>query len=498
MTKRQAMEQKIQRQRAIADAARTENRDLTPEELREFNSLQGEIDALKPQAEAEERQAADDQRQQAVTAERQRISDITTLCREFDVDPAQYIKDGQTIDAVRSAVLEHLRQNNGPTSARVTHDEADKFRAAAADALVMRSGTQVEHPADGATDLRGMSLREMAIESIVRSDASHSYSDLMRKDKTELYDELARSFFTPTAAFPAILDTAIQKNIVHIYNGVNTTFQLWTRTGTLTDFKRTDGHHYLIGGAGDLLLVPENGELKADVPSTEKLPTRKLDTYGRQFSMSRQAFIDDDIGFLSEVPGLYAAKAKRQINKACYDILYGNQAIHDGKVLFCADHKNLLSTGAKPTIEAIQTMIQALALQTDPFGEAINITPAGIILPVGFESSAYTSLHSQTVNTADNQQAVNPLYNEALQVVKDATLNTLAGTSACPWFLFGAQTDCAGVEVDYLNGQDTPTFRRMESPGVLGFTWDVYLDWGITVMDWRGLVKNPGVAIPTI
>ena len=38
----------------------------------------------------------------------------------------------------------------------------------------------------------------------------------------------------------------------------------------------------------------------------------------------------------------------------------------------------------------------------------------------------------------------------------------------------------------------------METPGVLGFTWDIYLDWGITVMDFRGLVKNPGVAIPTL
>jgi hypothetical protein len=496
--KKKALEQKIQRQRAITEAARAENRDLTPEELREFNTLQGEIDTLKPQVEEEERQAAEQERQQAVTAERQRISDITALCREFDLDPAEYIKGGQTIDAVRTAVLDHLRAHNGPASAAVTRDEVDKFRAAASDALVMRTGFQPEHPAEGASDLRGMSLRDLAIQSIVRSDASRSYEELMRRDKTELYDELARGFFTPSASFPAILDTAIQKNIVHIYNGVNTTFQLWVRTGTLTDFKRTDGHSYLIGGAGDLLLVPENGELKADVPSTEKLPTRKLDTYGRQFSMSRQAFINDDIGFLSEVPGLYAAKAKRQINKACYDILYGNAAIYDGKALFSADHKNLVTTGAQPTIAAIQTMLQALALQTDPFGDAINITPAGIILPVGFESQAYTSLHSQTVNTSDNQQAANPIYNKALNVVTDATLNTMAGASACPWFMFGAQTDVAGVQVDYLNGQDTPTFRRMETPGVLGFTWDIYLDWGITVMDFRGLVKNPGVAIPTI
>ena len=51
------------------------------------------------------------------------------------------------------------------------------------------------------------------------------------------------------------------------------------------------------------------------------------------------------------------------------------------------------------------------------------------------------------------------------------------------------------IEVDYLNGQEIPNIRRMETPGTLGFVWDIYLDWGISVMDWRGAIKNPGVTI---
>jgi hypothetical protein len=51
------------------------------------------------------------------------------------------------------------------------------------------------------------------------------------------------------------------------------------------------------------------------------------------------------------------------------------------------------------------------------------------------------------------------------------------------------------IQVDYLNGQDTPTVRRMEVPGVLGYVWDIFLDWGITAVDFRGVYKNPGAAI---
>ena len=44
----------------------------------------------------------------------------------------------------------------------------------------------------------------------------------------------------------------------------------------------------------------------------------------------------------------------------------------------------------------------------------------------------------------------------------------------------------------YLIVQETPTIRRMETPGQLGYVWDIWLDWGVTVVDYRGAVKNPG------
>ena len=52
--------------------------------------------------------------------------------------------------------------------------------------------------------------------------------------------------------------------------------------------------------------------------------------------------------------------------------------------------------------------------------------------------------------------------------------------------------------MDYLNGQETPTVRRMEVPGTLGFVWDMYLDWGISVRDFRGIARNDGEALPTV
>lgn len=162
MKKKDQMLAKIKRQQEITDGARAANRDLTDDETREFNNLQGEIDALRPQVEEEERQAA-------ITAERNRVAEINAICRQVGMEPDNYIKDGSTVEAVRKAALDQMIQRGQPSGVHVTQDEGDKVRAAAVDGLLMRAGVAVENPTDGAREFQGMSLRDIAIESMTRS-----------------------------------------------------------------------------------------------------------------------------------------------------------------------------------------------------------------------------------------------------------------------------------------------------------------------------------------
>ena len=250
----------------------------------------------------------------------------------------------------------------------------------------------------------------------------------------------------------------------------------------------------MIGGLGDFEEVPENGEIKMDTPKTELLPSRKLKTYGKQFSMTRQAFINDDIGFLTRVPGLYATKAKMTLDKAVYSTIYNNKKIWDGKPLFDSAHANVMTDGNKPSQVSIQQIILQMQKQKDPFGDAIYVTPRWIIVPVGYEFDLAVILHSTQVTGSANND-VNPLYNYPINIVQTPVLNALAGDKAAPWFMVADPMSARSVQVDYLNGQETPIVRRMESPGVLGYTWDIYTDWGISVRDFRGIAKNPGAVI---
>ena len=213
----------------------------------------------------------------------------------------------------------------------------------------------------------------------------------------------------------------------------------------------------------------------------------------------QQRFLNDDIDIITRMPAKYAASARKTLNKQCYEILLNNPAIYDGVKLFDSKHANLLATGTGITREALQGMIMALSNQKDEFGEVCIIRPATIIVPSGYKFEMYTIFFSPTINTEDNTQAVNPLYQyrESIEIVEDPTINAMCGGfgNQMPWWLLGAKEDTDFVEVDYLNGQDVPNIRRSEVPGTLGFVWDIYLDWGISVMDYRGAIMNPGVVV---
>lgn len=509
------LEQMIARQQELLNTARAAGRELNAEETREYNELQGKIDALNTPQPTGGARGADNNppadAEQIRAAERNRISGIRSLVTGMrSVNPnlnalseesmTRYISENMSEDQVRAAITSEMINAGTPGTTRgtadvtVTADERDKFCRAAGDALAIRAGLSVENPAEGHRDLMGASLRDLAIKSL----RDEGVTGIEFKTSDEIFRMASRQFLNPTAAFPAMLDNVIDKAVKDGYKTADTTFEQWTKKGTLKDFKTAD-NNYLMGPAPNFREIPEGGEVKASTINYEKLPTRKLKNHGEQFNLTMEAFVNDDIDLVVNFPKKYTAAARRTINQQCYEILCKNPAIYDGTNLFSEDHKNQYKTGTGITQKSLQSMMTALSTQKNQFGEAIIVRPATIVVPVGMAFEIYALLNSPTINTADNTQAVNPLYRYASQikVVEDPTINALSGGfgKQMPWFLMGSKDDVDFIEVDYLNGQETPNFRRMEVAGQLGFVWDIWLPWGVSVMDYRGAIKNPGIVL---
>lgn len=483
MNKKQKRQQKILRQQEILDGAKTAGRELTSEEQAEFDSLQREIDTLNREI-AEEERAAQDQndREAAVAAERTRVAEITTLCRDFEMDPTEHITGGATVDQVRAAILEHMKAQNPPTVSRVenTRDASDKFREAASDAILMRAGVAIEKPADGARELRRMSLRDIAVDCLIQAGKTNAH----RMDDETLFRE-AFGGITGQSAFGAILDNTVGKSMQTAYKAANTTYQAWTGRGSNPDFKPTTA--YQISEAGDLVEMTESGEFKHDEMQDSKV-TKQLLTFGRSFSISRKALVNDDIGIITKLPQAYVRAATRGINRAVYKIIGGNPAIYDGTELFHDNHGNL-GTGAAIGVDSIGEGRKLMRKQKNlRANEVLNIGPRFLITPAALETGAEQFLNSVADPAGANSGVVNPFRNK-LTLVSDAELDVYDENA---WYLAADPSDIDTIEVTYLNGQESPVLESAMLFDQLGMKWRIYIDYGITVIDFRGLVKNAG------
>lgn len=415
--------------------------------------------------------------QKAMEQERKRTSEITAMFRDFDVEGAdEAIVLGKSVEEARAMVMDQLRARNAGVSVKMGEAESDKFRAAAQDAVLMAAGIPVAEPAAGAQELRGYSMIEMARESLRRESGSTvNFGDNM---------ELARAAINSTSTFPAIMSNLANKSVMVGFNEAETTYQIWAGKGSNRDFK--EAARVALSEAGNLELVPEGGQFQQDSFGEASART-KVATYGKLFSLTRQAIINDDLGLFSKIATKYGSAAKRLVNKMVYAQLTGNVKMQDNVALFDSKHGNVAGTGEALSVKAIAKAITAMRRQKGITGEAtLNITPKYLVVPPELEVTAYQIVNSTAAVDGVNSGVVNP-YKGRFIVVADAEL-----TDPDAWYLVADATQHDTIEVTYLNGVETPRLETRQGFDVDGIEYKVAFDCGVSALDFRGLYKNAG------
>lgn len=414
--------------------------------------------------------------QKAMEQERKRTSEITAMFRDFDVEGAdEAIVLGKSVEEAREMVMDQLRARNKGVSVTMGEAESDKFRAAAQDAVLMAAGIPVAEAAPGAQELRGHSMVELAREALQREGLKANFGDNM---------ELARAAINSTSTFPAIMSNLANKSVMVGFNEAETTYQIWAGKGSNRDFK--EAARYALSEAGNLELVPEGGQFKQDSLGEASART-KVATYGKLFSLTRQAIINDDLGLFSKIATKYGSAAKRLVNKMVYAQLTGNVKMQDNVALFDAKHGNVAGTGEALSVKAIAKAITAMRRQKGITDEAtLNITPKYLVVPPELEMTAYQIVNSTAAVDGVNSGVANP-YKGRLIVVTDAEL-----TDPDAWYLVADATQHDTIDVTYLNGVETPRLETRQGFEVDGIEYKVAFDVGVDAIDFRGLYKNAG------
>ncbi len=424
------------------------------------------------------------ERQKAIEAERQRVKTINDLCRMHGLEElaGDFIERGTSIEEAKDEILKKLAERKQPVggvNARQVTDEKEKFQRAVVDAVLLRAGFKLDKPAEGADQFRSYSLVDLAKESLKRSGINTT--GLSRAKIVE------RAFTHSTSDFPNILLDAANKALTEGYREQPTTYQRFTRETSATDFKTN--HRVRISSFTDLEEVRELAEYKEGTIKDEGEAV-KVATFGRIFTISRQAIINDDLDALSRIPAAMGRAARRTIEKTVYALINSNPKMSDGKAVFHADHKNIGTAGVISDT-TLKEARQKFRKQKDPNGNLIQVTPRFMLIPSALYVDAYRWMNSTYLPGATNEEP-NPFRGFVDEIIENEYLSADFNGSDTAWYLFADPNMIDTIEVSFLDGNSTPEIVQEEGFTTDGIRTKVRIDFGAAFIDYRGVFRNAG------
>jgi hypothetical protein len=360
-------------------------------------------------------------------------------------------------------------------------DERDKFRRAAADGFAITAGCKIKDPEPGYEDFRGIGIQDLCRVCLARDKGNQSFltgnqiaSELIRRSAQMSIDD-----------FGSIFLDASNKILQQAYKEAPQTFSPLVNVVSAADFKTIYG--VSMSEAPDLDLIGENGEYKAGEISDSN-ESYSVQTYGKVFYITRGMIVNDDTRALRRIPQLFGAAARRKESDIVWGKITGNPTMNDGTALFHADHSNLASSGAGLNYTSLSAGRAAMRKQTGPAGKHLNIIPRYIIIPAAMETSA--EIISRSISLPEDNKSggvVNPW--QSLTPISEPRLDD---DSEIAWYLAADPNQVDMIDLAYLGGVQEPYTEEYQvfNRDAIGFK--IRHEFGVGLMDYRGLYKNPG------
>lgn len=319
----------------------------------------------------------------------------------------------------------------------------------------------------------GMSMMELARASLTARGTGISGLDRL--------GIVGMAFTHSNSDFTYILMDVANKSALAGWEDAAETFDIWTRTGELPDFK--PGHRVGLEAFPSLRQVRPGAEYKYATVSDEGASI-VLATYGELFSINRQAIINDDLSMITSIPASMGRAAKATIGDLVYAVLTSNPTFGSDK-LFSAARNNLVS--GEISVDNLASARSQMKRQKS--GErTLNITPAFLLVPTVLEALSDQVINSTAVPGTDANSGIkNPIKGMA-EIISEPRLDD---ASEDAWYLAAAKGRDT-IEVAYLDGNAAPAVESTSGFTTDGVVMKVRIDAGVAPMDYRGLLKSTG------
>lgn len=430
----------------------------------------------------------------APQADATRAADVVALCQRHGAsDLAEgLLRQNATIDQARAAILDRMdaqdqqRRGGSTVSVQTVRDEHETRMRGMQEAILSRMD-----PRTALTDLgrqyRGMSLVEMAREAL--EGLGVSTRGLARNEIASRAFSVRAGGYHTTADFPSLLGGVGARRLRAAYEAAPSTFQLWARrAANLQDFRITNV--LAVGGAPELKKLNEAGEYTYGTISEDATGYRAF-SYGRAIGLTRQMFVNDDLGAFDRLLQRFGEAARRLENRLVYDQITGNPTMQDGTALFHASHGNLLTTGSALSLENMGKARAAMRKQKDLDGKTVlNLAPAYMLVPSDLEQLAYQYTSGNYVPAKASD--VNEFRAGGRTAVEPIVEPLLDEVSTTAWYMAASSGQIDTVEYAYVDGSEGVRTETFASEDIDGVKVRATLDFAAKVIDWKGLQKANG------
>jgi len=406
------------------------------------------------------------------------------------------LRAGDSVDQVRTRVLDALKADAAPRTSRDTvdivagADSMEKWTDQCERALDVKLGLRkYDRTEMQSNELSGMTFREMARDYLRQRGLSSTGLNAEKLISRALsVPALVRSNFAhSTSDFANLLGSSAEKALSAGYTEAPETYAAWTRNVNMANFRQ---HTFTnLSLFGDLSQVRQLEEYKSGTFS-DRAETATLATYGKLFGIARQALINDDLNAMVDVPRKMGRAAARQVGDLVYSIITTDAVLSDqaGATLFNTTDGTLAASATVIDTANMSIARTALRTRTDPSGATLNVQPAYLLVPAAIETVAQVFLATAQAPGGSNND-VNVFAN-SMQLVVEPRLDA---DDVNAWYVMGAPGgEVETVVVGWLDGRQEPFLEQEEGFTVDGMRYKVRIDCTAAALDWRGMYQNAG------
>lgn len=280
------------------------------------------------------------------------------------------------------------------------------------------------------------------------------------------HEYLLREAMT-TPDFAYLFADVLGRELLAAYKGTPANWPKYTKVSKVKDF-RVNKRFRMTDGDQVLPLVAEKGEYLASSRTTTPYEIQAL-KYGRQFDISYEAIINDDLGAIKDTPQRMALAANRTEQRVIIGLYAGNVGTHGGTQLYDWTTPGEINAVKSPlTIANLETALETMAAVTDANTEPILNRAKYLVVPPALEMTARQILTSATKMWLENAEAIavatpypttNVVAQMGIQLIVEPylpILNANATDDNTQWYLFSDPKDLPVLEAVRMTGHESP------------------------------------------